>query len=71
MAEAIGYAPLLADVQHVPLRAGIADIVTVCSTLHHCDDMPRVLAEAARLVFPGGILVTDHDPQLSALDFKA
>jgi ubiquinone/menaquinone biosynthesis C-methylase UbiE len=70
MAEGIGYVPLLADAQHLPLRSGFADIVTVCSTLHHCDDMARVLSEAARLVSPGGILVTDHDPQRSASDFR-
>jgi len=70
MAEGIGYVPLLADVQHLPLKSAFADIVTVCSTLHHCDDMSRVLAEAARLVRPGGVLVTDHDPQRSALDFR-
>jgi ubiquinone/menaquinone biosynthesis C-methylase UbiE len=70
IAESIGYVPMLADVQHLPLRSGFADIVTVCSTLHHCDDMSGVLAEAARLVCPGGMLVTDHDPQRSALDFK-
>jgi ubiquinone/menaquinone biosynthesis C-methylase UbiE len=70
MAEGIGYVPLLADVQSLPLVSGFADIVTVSSTLHHCDDMTKVLSEAARLVRPGGTLVTDHDPQLSALDFK-
>jgi ubiquinone/menaquinone biosynthesis C-methylase UbiE len=70
MAEEIGYTPLLADVQRVPLVSGFADIVVVCSTLHHVDDMAAVLSEAARLVRPGGILVTDHDPQRSALRFK-
>jgi ubiquinone/menaquinone biosynthesis C-methylase UbiE len=70
MAEGIGYVPLLADVQNLPLTSGFADIVTVSSTLHHCDDMAKVLSEAARLVRPGGVLVTDHDPQRSALDFK-
>ena len=70
MAEKVGYVPLLADVQNLPLISGFADIVTACATIHHCDDMARVLSEAARLVRPGGILVTDHDPQLSAHDFK-
>jgi ubiquinone/menaquinone biosynthesis C-methylase UbiE len=69
-AQGIGYVPLRADVQCLPLVSGFADIVTVCSTLHHCDDMPKVLSEAARLVRPGGLLVTDHDPQRSAFDFK-
>lgn len=70
MAEQIGYVPLLADAQDVPLKSGFADIVILSSTLHHCDDMARVLSEAARLVRPGGMLVTDHDPQRSAHNFK-
>ena len=70
MAERIGYHPLLADAQDLPLRSEIADIVVVNATLHHCDDMVAVLKEAARLVKPGGVLVCDHDPQKTAWDFK-
>lgn len=70
MAAGIGYAPLLADAHDLPLRSGFADIVALNATLHHCDAMGDVLAEAARLVRPGGRLVTDHDPQRSAWDFK-
>ena len=40
------------------------------ATLHHCDDMEQVLAEGARLVKPGGVLLTDQDPQRSAWAFK-
>ncbi|MHC5830490.1 MAG: class I SAM-dependent methyltransferase, partial [Nostoc sp.] len=32
--------------------------------------MDVVLEEAARLVRPGGILITDHDPQLTAWNFQ-
>jgi SAM-dependent methyltransferase len=70
MAQQIGYTPLLADAHNLPLISGFADIVAVNATLHHCQDMPKVLAEAARLVRPGGILVVDHDPQLSAWNYK-
>jgi SAM-dependent methyltransferase len=70
MARKLGYQPILADAHELPFISGFADIVVVNATLHHCDDMARVLAEAARLVAPGGILVTDHDPQLSAWNFK-
>ncbi|MGF1535858.1 MAG: class I SAM-dependent methyltransferase [Elainellaceae cyanobacterium] len=70
MASAIGYTPLLADAHQMPLRTGFADIVAVNATLHHCDDMARVLAESARLVRPGGLLVVDHDPQKSAWNYK-
>jgi SAM-dependent methyltransferase len=69
-ARATGYQPLLADAHDLPLRSGIADIVILNATLHHCEDMATVLKEAARLVAPGGLLVTDHDPQLSAWNFK-
>ena len=58
----VGYAPLRADAHDLPLIDGFADIVTLNAALHHCDDMAQVLAEAARLVRPGGMLITDEDP---------
>jgi SAM-dependent methyltransferase len=70
LARRQGYVPLLADVHRVPLRDGCADIVVANATLHHCDDMAGVLAEAARLVKPGGLLITDQDPQLTAWRFR-
>ena len=70
MAQQLGYVPLLADAHDLPLISGFADIVAVNASLHHCDDMPKVLAEAARLVKPGGVLVIDHDPQLTAWNYK-
>lgn len=66
MAQELGYTPVLADAQHLPFVSGFADIVTLNATLHHCDNMEQVLQEAARLVRPGGLLITDHDPQRSA-----
>jgi ubiquinone/menaquinone biosynthesis C-methylase UbiE len=68
MAEQVGYIPLLADAHHLPLADGCADLVVANATIHHCDDMPKVLAEAARLVKHGGLLVTDLDPQSTALN---
>lgn len=70
LAAVVGYIPVLADVAHTPFRPQVADIVTINATLHHCDDMQAVLREGARLVKPGGLLVTDHDPQLAAWDYK-
>ncbi len=70
MASELGYLPLLADAHALPLRSGFADIVALNATLHHCTDIRRVLLEAARLVKPGGVLVIDHDPQLSAWNYK-
>ena len=61
-ARDIGYTALLSDVHNTPLMSGFADLVTANATLHHVDDMAAVLAEAARLVKPGGLLVTDEDP---------
>jgi ubiquinone/menaquinone biosynthesis C-methylase UbiE len=61
-ARNLGYTPLLSDVHNTPLKSGFADLVTANATLHHVDDMAAVLAEAARLVKPGGLLVTDEDP---------
>jgi ubiquinone/menaquinone biosynthesis C-methylase UbiE len=70
MAQEVGYIPLLADAQHLPLADGCADLVVANATIHHCDDMAKVLAEAARLVKPGGLLVTDKDAQSTALDLS-
>lgn len=70
MAARLGYTTVLADAAHTPFRASIADIVVINASLHHCDDMGAVLREAARLVKPGGMLITDHDPQLTAWDYK-
>jgi ubiquinone/menaquinone biosynthesis C-methylase UbiE len=57
-----GYTPILADAHDLPFIDGFADIVMLNATLHHCDRMAEVLAQAARLVSPGGLLVTDEDP---------
>jgi len=70
MAAQLGYEPLLADAQALPLRSAIADIVILNATLHHCDDMEAALSEAARLVKPGGLLICDHDPHQPAWNFR-
>lgn len=69
IAQHFGYVPILADASNLPLRSGIADLVVLNATLHHCDDMARVLREAARLLKPGGWLISDNDHQLQATDF--
>jgi SAM-dependent methyltransferase len=69
-AQQIGYVPLLADAHHLPFINGFADLVIINATIHHCDDMVQVLAEAARLVRAEGLLVTDMDPQASAWNFR-
>jgi ubiquinone/menaquinone biosynthesis C-methylase UbiE len=70
IAAAHGYLPLLADATELPFKSGFADIVVLNAALHHCENMESVLSEAARLVRPGGLLITDHDPQKSAWNYK-
>ncbi len=70
MAQEVGYIPLLADAENLPLADGCADLVVANATIHHCDDMAKVLAEAGRLVKPGGLLVTDKDAQATALNLS-
>ncbi len=70
LAGKLGYVPVLADANNLPFKSGIADIVTLNAALHHSENMGSVLKEAARLVKPGGVLVTDHDPQHSAWNYK-
>jgi len=69
-AQKIGYTCILSDGQNLPLVSDFADIVLANAYLHHCDDMAQALAEAARLVRPGGLLIVDHDPQLSAMQLR-
>ncbi len=69
-ARAAGYESLLADAHDLPFSSGVADIVILNATIHHCELMARVIEEAGRLVAPGGLLATDHDPQRSAWNFK-
>jgi SAM-dependent methyltransferase len=69
-ARQLGYTPLLADAHDLPLRDGCADIVALNAVLHHCDNMATVLAEAARLVKPGGLLITDEDPLVETVPYR-
>lgn len=69
-AKKYGYLPVLADASKLPFKDGFADIVILNAALHHCDDMAGVLSEAARILKPGGTIITDHDPQKSAWNYK-
>ncbi len=48
-----------ADVTQVPLRDGCADVVTAGEILEHVHDPHAVIAEAARVLRPAGLLVLD------------
>lgn len=54
-----GVIPVRADVRTVPLRDACADVVSAGELLEHVTDPRRVLAEACRLLRPGGLLVLD------------
>lgn len=54
-----GVHPLLGDVLAVPLRDECADVVVAGEILEHVRDMPAALAQACRLLRPGGLLVID------------
>lgn len=58
-AAAHGVAAVRADVTGVPLRDGCADVVVAGEILEHVDDLPAAVAEACRLLRPGGLLVID------------
>ncbi|MEO3742412.1 methyltransferase domain-containing protein [Plantactinospora sp. B5E13] len=58
-AAAHGVRPVNADVGAVPLADRCADVVAAGEVLEHVPDWPGVVAEAARLLRPGGLLVLD------------
>lgn len=45
------------DITQVPLAAGSADVVTIHQVLHYAADPAQVVAEAARILRPGGLLL--------------
>jgi 2-polyprenyl-6-hydroxyphenyl methylase / 3-demethylubiquinone-9 3-methyltransferase len=59
LARRHGVLPIRASVLEVPLTDGCADVVLACEILEHVEDDVAVLAEAARLLRPGGLLILD------------
>ncbi|GAA0542551.1 methyltransferase domain-containing protein [Halorubrum ejinorense] len=52
------------DAGRLPFRDGSVDAVTVVDALHHLPDREAALAEAARVLAPGGALVVrEFDPE--------
>ena len=55
------------DIERLPLRDEVVDVAILSQALHHAADPEQALAEAARVVTPGGrVLVLDlreHDQQ--------
>jgi 2-polyprenyl-6-hydroxyphenyl methylase / 3-demethylubiquinone-9 3-methyltransferase len=54
-----GVLPVRADVSAVPLRDGCADVVAAGEILEHVPDLRAAVAEACRVLRPGGTLVID------------
>lgn len=59
LAREHGVLPVRGSVLAVPLADGCADVVVAGEILEHVEDDVAVLAEAARLLRPGGTLVID------------
>jgi len=54
-----GVLAVRADVLRLPLGDGVADVVTAGEILEHVTDLPGAIAEACRVLRPGGTLVLD------------
>jgi 2-polyprenyl-6-hydroxyphenyl methylase / 3-demethylubiquinone-9 3-methyltransferase len=54
-----GVQVMRADVGSVPLHAGCADVVSAGEILEHVPHLSTVVAEACRVLRPGGLLVLD------------
>jgi 2-polyprenyl-6-hydroxyphenyl methylase/3-demethylubiquinone-9 3-methyltransferase len=54
-----GVSPVRADVARLPLADGCADVVSAGEILEHVTDLSTVVAEACRVLRPGGTLVLD------------
>lgn len=50
---------ICSDVLQLPLTDGMADVVSAGEILEHVVDMPSAVAEACRVLRPGGLLVLD------------
>jgi SAM-dependent methyltransferase len=58
---------VVADATRLPFPDGSADLVTAFMCLHDFDDMPAAVAEAARILTPGGrFAVALHHPFVTA-----
>jgi 2-polyprenyl-6-hydroxyphenyl methylase/3-demethylubiquinone-9 3-methyltransferase len=54
-----GIAVVRGDVAALPVADGVADVVLAGEIFEHVDELERTVAEIARVLRPGGILVCD------------
>lgn len=54
-----GVVPVRGDVTRLPFRDAVADVVVAGEILEHVADPPALVAEACRVLRPGGTLVLD------------
>jgi 2-polyprenyl-6-hydroxyphenyl methylase / 3-demethylubiquinone-9 3-methyltransferase len=59
LARRHGLVPVCGSALEVPLADACADVVLACEILEHVEDDAAVLAECARLLRPGGLLLLD------------
>jgi demethylmenaquinone methyltransferase/2-methoxy-6-polyprenyl-1,4-benzoquinol methylase len=63
VARTRGHECVAVDATHLPVPDDAVDAVTVVDALHHVRDQRALLAEARRVVAPGGVVVVaDFDP---------
>lgn len=58
-ARRAGVSAVQADVTALPLRDAVADVVVAGEVCEHVVDLPRLVAEIARVLRPGGVVVAD------------
>jgi 2-polyprenyl-6-hydroxyphenyl methylase/3-demethylubiquinone-9 3-methyltransferase len=54
-----GFTPLVGTLERLPLADGAIDAVVAADVLEHVGDLPAVVAELARVLAPGGLLLFD------------
>jgi 2-polyprenyl-6-hydroxyphenyl methylase / 3-demethylubiquinone-9 3-methyltransferase len=59
LAASYGVLPLRADAVALPVRDQVADVVVAGELFEHVPDLPRAIAEIARVLRPEGVLVFD------------
>lgn len=65
-----GFQAVLGDAESLPIRSSVTGLVTASSVLHHLYDPQRLIAEAQRTLKPGGLFLTDFDPNQEAAEWS-